>query len=361
MKSPRYTKFVADKNAALEVLHLKAQHNISSFLNDALANVKMVCGHNFEQIKAHGLYSPQGKHYLKHLDQQLLPIMQLLGHQALEETKSLRRKSYALSYAGEAEAIGQAINKPTHYSLTADKLHAVMQSDSFSGGPIDDRIQLALNKLQRRIMTTVELSAIRDETQQEMQDNLLRVFPKKSRLPSRSIKKDVKVQESFKDDQKNMPDMSQGYLDETTWGQITSDYQKDYVPDWRGPDSVVDTVAGEAGPQDVYAWEVEKEVTQDFVYQVRSGQVDAAKENGINDYVWVAIVDKVTDDCCLWRDGLTTTEIEEMLNTERSDDDCQAIVPPAHVKCRCVLAPMVDEMPDQPASNEKDFDTWLSE
>jgi len=279
-----------------------------------------------------------------------------MARQIISITRNLRRNAYALAHTGEAEAIGQATDRQTTYQLTADKLKAVEDGPSFTGGPLADRIQYAVNKLSNRIMQTLELAVLKDVTHQDMMDRLDRVLPKAKTMPKKkTLKKMEQIQEAD-DLPKKVPDMSQGYIDDETWDQIVDAYKSEYVPSWRGPKSVAEITDEET----IYQWEVEKEMTHDFVVAVREGQIDAAKENGIQDYVWVAIVDKATDECCLWRDGLTTKEIEVELSTSRKDDDCQTIVPPAHFNCRCVLAPMVEEMPDRPESSEKEFEEWLT-
>lgn len=69
--------------------------------------------------------------------------------------------------------------------------------------------------------------------------------------------------------------------------------------------------------------------------------MDAAKEMGIKDFVWIAILDDRTDECCWERSGKLTSEIEEMLASGKLDRDlCEAITPPAHPNCRCSLGPV---------------------
>ena len=109
-----------------------------------------------------------------------------------------------------------------------------------------------------------------------------------------------------------------------------------------------------------YSWEVEQDLVYDFVKSVRKGEIDAAKENGYNEFVWIAIVDKRTDVCCLWRDGLTTKEIEKQLKGRSKKERCNdAVTPPAHPNCRCRLAPVTDALPSKPIKDLGDFETWL--
>jgi SPP1 gp7 family putative phage head morphogenesis protein len=274
--------------------------------------------------------------------------------------KDLRRQVYTLSYAGESEAIGQALGYKTTYNLPATKVVQKANSETFTGGNVEDRVQLAINRLVRRIMNVIELAAVNEEEQYNFDRKLNAALPKARTVSTeqRNVTVGPKLREAEQIGPKE--DMSVGFIDDETWDELVDTYKEEYVPSWRGPESsyTVKTASGEK--ETLYSWELEQEVTQDFVYQVRTGQIDAAKENGINDYVWVAVVDSRTDDCCLWRDGLTTAEIERRLKTDRADDNCQSIVPPAHFNCRCVLAPMVEEMPEAPDENTKDFESWLN-
>jgi hypothetical protein len=76
--------------------------------------------------------------------------------------------------------------------------------------------------------------------------------------------------------------------------------------------------------------------------------------------MWIAIIDDKTDDCCLKRDGLTSTQIEEKLRGEWEKDECQAKVTPAHFNCRCRMAPVSDDLPDQAPADFGGFDEWLN-
>jgi hypothetical protein len=354
MRSTRYSKFTRARDLLLEDIHKKTQIEISRLVDAKVQQLQQMLRYKYEQLKAAGLFGPIGKNVIAQTKNEMDHILMHLSFEVLPQIKKLRRDAYALAHIGEAEAIAQAINKRTRYSLTRDKLHTVENSQAYSGGSLEDRVQHAINSLSAKVIKQLELCVLKKMPGDQMMAHVNRVLPKPKSIRKKVVKAAAKLKESSKPD--DPPDLSQGYIDDQTWEEIVDAYKQEYVPSWRGPKSVAST----EGEETVYAWELEKEITQDFVYQVRSGQVDAAKENGINDYVWVAIVDKVTDDCCLWRDGLTTQEIEEKLKTSRADDECQTIVPPAHFNCRCVLAPMVEEMPERPESNEKDFERWLN-
>jgi hypothetical protein len=129
----------------------------------------------------------------------------------------------------------------------------------------------------------------------------------------------------------------------------------------RGPDDQTlfyDVTTGEE--KERYTWEVEQELTEDFVQSVRSGEQEAAKAQGINDFMWIAILDKATDECCALRDGHSSSEIEDMLDQGKLDsEDCDAIVAPGHFNCRCQSAPMTDDLPERVEIDYGSFDDWL--
>jgi hypothetical protein len=146
-----------------------------------------------------------------------------------------------------------------------------------------------------------------------------------------------------------------GYVDDSAWSSMVDDYLGKELPGPRGPQDIVDVLGA-----DRYEWEVEQDMMHDFVERVRSGQESAAKENGIVDFMWVAVVDQKTDDCCLKRDGLGSSEIEEKLKGPWKEDECKATVAPAHFNCRCVMVPMSSDLLDVPTADYGDFDQWLN-
>jgi len=113
-----------------------------------------------------------------------------------------------------------------------------------------------------------------------------------------------------------------------------------------------------------YVWEFERDLTNEFVKSVRTGQIAAANENGITDFVWIAVIDSKTDECCQWRDGLLISEIRERLGDHRDEDEAcniegDNLTPPIHFNCRCTLAPAAENIPDKPDTGAKSFDEWL--
>lgn len=272
--------------------------------------------------------------------------------------QGLRVKTFALSAAGEAEAIGQALNKKTRYELRPHILDKIKKSKSPSGYDFDRKIFMDLMKIKDKFKQKLYWTMLNSDqiTDHEAAKYLFSVLPKTKDLNTR--RRIIKPLYMTEADQDPKEDFSSGYLDDETWDEILNDYKTNIKVD-RGPKDIAG-IYQDPEETPYYTWELEQEVTQDFVTQVRSGQIEAANQNGITEFVWLAVVDDRTDDCCLWRDGLTTKEIEERLKTDHKNDECQVWTPPAHFNCRCQLAPATDDLPEVPASNEKDFEEWLN-
>lgn len=290
--------------------------------------------------------------------------------------QDMRRTVYGLSYVGQAEAIARAMgDSEITAELTRKKIHDSQNKPMPMGGSIHLRVELYFQRLERKVTDAFQLSQVlalpgKDangedapgETLQEMLDRIERAFPtpKRYRRPKRVM---ARLTEANRP--KGDVDISTTIVDDDEWQRILDDYKAEALPasDYRRApyDKIFYAEQTEEGIETYtrYEWELEQEMTQDFVDRVRDGEEDAAKENGVTDFQWIAIIDDRTDDCCSWRDGLTTKEIEDQLEGEHSDDDCDVSVPPAHFNCRCRLAPMTDDMPEEPQPTEGDFYDWL--
>lgn len=347
-------------------MHL-AQVKAADVLRKAFHDVLMSAGYHFHLI-VHNSRSGGMSAFERDIDH-------LFAHAAKDLDRiqqRLRASSYTLAKSSEAEIIGQVTKKKStaHVSRT----HADLQrfKRSISGGQTEDRIKHYLNRIKHKIIqgaSTASLAAdqaIGPETQKDFLMQVYQAFPKTKtyRRPPRALQPVTEA------DTKKKVDASIDLIDQNEWQQMLDDYKEEYVPKWRGPESVVDipitdpTVQATTGEEVWYAWEFERDLVNEFVSSVREGELDAANENGITDFVWIAVIDNATDDCCSWRDGLLTSEIQAKLD-EEGEDDCpdglgEGITPPIHFNCRCTLAPATDEIPDRPDDGEKDFQDWLT-
>lgn len=286
--------------------------------------------------------------------------------QAVSLLKELRRTVYVLSYAGQAEAIGRARGKETRSSLSRTDIQDAMHGETPSGGNPLPRIELYFNRLLRKVVDSFQLSQVLESPPEETLERIARSFP-----PSKRIVKKApiaKIKEAANDERPGFS-FSFGTIDPDAWEAALQDYFDVYLPYGRSPNDTVfypvEMQNASEIPEDLlegYQWELENELTQDFVQQVRDGEIDAANENGIDDFAWIAIIDSKTDDCCSARDGLTTAQIEEKLDNGDDMGDCDSTVPPAHFNCRCRVAPVdTQSLPSVEPPDFGSFDDFLAE
>ena len=355
-----YRKFIKARDENLEVILHNTTLKIDNILRNLFSNWINTC-----MIPITRSRPTQGHdddfQMIKNTQTHMEIYLSKATEEIWREVARMRRKIYILTVASEAEAIGRALNKKTQYTISDLTLKRIINSDGPSGGEFKRRIQYQLNNVMDKLKKTAHWVLMnKDVSEKDALKMLSMKLPKTKDLERKKrVLKPLLMTEA--DQKPKTPDFSSGPIADEDWEEIMDDYRQEIFVN-RSPEEVFEIEGPRGGKTGIphYAWEMEKEVTQDFVNQVRLGQVDAAKQNGIIEFVWIAVVDDRTDDCCLWRDGLTTTEIEQRLKTSEKDDECQTSVPPAHFNCRCQLAPATVGLPDAPASNETEFEEWLN-
>ena len=291
--------------------------------------------------------------------------LMLAAIQTEEMARRLRGPAYLLAHAGEAEALARALGKVqvSHAKVKEHKL-----KDAPSGGSLESRIILYFDRLARKVQDALQLSRTLGDDMTGTEVRVKKAFPKKRKVQSTPALTHRKLKESAdglgQNQLQHIPKMSVGVTDDDMWDDIVTDYESTELPDdifKRGPTDKTlyyDVTTEETSER--YTWEVEQEITEDFVRSVRSGKIDAATENGIEDFMWIAVIDKVTDECCAARDGFSSSEIENMLEDGKLDEDeCDAIVAPGHFNCRCKSAPMTDDLPERINIDYGSFSDWL--
>lgn len=351
--SKNYRKFITERNKVLEYL----LHYYLDQLDEVVAHLKTKC----EQIIVHLHAIGYDMHQIEHA---LAGPFNVSAMKASQIAHRLRKTIYLLSYVGEVEGLARALKKPTKdVRFDANKIKDLFTEESPSGGSLNNRIAHGFKKLHRRVTSEVEnVFMQKDFHPKDIITAIDYAFPKKRKVkrPGKKIQKPKKIREAKKPTT-DADMLVTGFIDDQAWDDLVTDYLDANIP-LRGPEDKTVVAYGEGTEhytEERYSWEVEQELTQDFLEQVRGGQIDAAKENGIEDFVWVAIIDSRTDDCCLWRDGLTTSEIKSQLKGEHKDDECQTEVPPAHFNCRCDIAPVTKDTLEYETLDLGDFDTWL--
>lgn len=357
-KSRAYRVFVRDRNKALEKIlqvNLRRIDRVIKSLHDGVLSI----------VDA-AMASETLPGSVKMLEERISRLFMLAHLPVIDILRRQRASVYTLAYTGEAEAIGRGTGKKTVVDLPQSKLPS---GELPGGGEMERRVEISIKRLEAKVLDAVRMGVVMQNSTKEMDERIRRAFPKEKR---RKVVKKLKGPRLKEANKKKwvMPlgprdggsvSLTTGFIDDKAWSTMVSDYLGEEIPmyTFRGPEFFLlpDDMREPITP--TYIWEIEKEVTQDFVDQVRKGQVDAARENGIKDFIWIAVIDDRTDDCCAWRDGLTTSEIKRELRGKHRNDECDAEVPPAHFNCRCDLAPVTDELIDQKPEGLGDFDTWL--
>lgn len=384
--SPKYVKFMASRDRALELLlqkYLNHMGAVVASLEHRTLDAATVMG-------AKGLSPYDLKKKRADFEKRLDPWFHMAAEETLALMTRLRRSTYALSYLGHTEAIARTLDKFTPTRLTGKDLDEVASSDSPFGGKIRHRLELYYSRLLRDVLDAFQMAQVMatdgdPESASSMLDRIRRAFPT-SRPDTRPSKAMAKMREAaaFRGPIPGMAggsgggqrvdvassasdeslSFTSGVIEPAEWNQILEDYFSEQFPEGspnRTPYSRVYYSESDATDEGRYGWEVERDVTEDFVRQVRDGENDAANAQGITDFQWIAIVDSKTDDCCLWRDALTSAEIQaELESGDHSDDECTAIMAPAHFYCRCRNAPMTDDIPNVESSDLPSFEEYLA-
>lgn len=350
--SKRYVHFIADRDRALEQMHNHAQRDVSRMLHTTLEQIEGVASRF--AIKRDGINDfALGTAFDTTLGDVFATLAPLIYNRFIRMRKAAR----LLAYAGELEAIGRATKRVPDYTARVTTTHKITieNSRTLLDEDLLNKVRYDLAKLQMRLVGKFRLAVIQNLTDAELVSKVAEAYPELViyRRPPRELK-------PFREADDDIPKkefITTDILDPEDWDLILSSYKDSELPPSRfdqqstfDPDKVMMR----------YNWEIEQDLTDDFVNQVRSGQVDAANQLGIQDFGWVAVIDNHTDECCLQRNGKTTSEIEAGLSDGSIDSDlCDATSPPAHPNCRCSLAP-VSNVDEVEGPDWQSFGDWLN-
>lgn len=360
---PAYEKFIKERDAGLERVLTKYSIQMGGIVDALRTKAEQVASH----MLATGRHKDQLKKARQHFQDGLEPYFDMAIARATALVVAMRKTSYVISAAGHSAAIAATLQKPAALHITKLDMAMVAGSESHSGGTIDLRLEIGFHRLLRDIVDAFQLSQVMSSNVTETIERIRRAFPKGQKV-SKTKRVMAKMTEAAKkkdDDELEMPsiEISEEGIDPQTWDVALNDYLEEQIPFGRAPyDKLFYAEQTDEGIETYtrYSWEVEQEMTNDFIDNVRDGENESANQMGIDDFQWIAIVDTKTDECCLQRDGLTTTEIEAKIESGDIDDDCGSSAP-AHFNCRCRMAPMSDDIPDTQPPDFQGFDDWLSE
>lgn len=318
-----YKKFVTDRDQALEKIYLNYRLRINDEIRSTFADIAFAFQNG-------------------HAPNDNALVMSAIKCQGLMD--NMFSSVYKLSGASEAEILGRIFNRHTTWSPKVPE-----RENQYA-----KKLYYNLRKIVRKLQNLQDLSSVEDRDLSAQE--IFSAFPKMMDISSKPILK--KVREAGR----KPIDVSMSQIDDEEWDDILSDYKDDYALNNRGPEEILGIRGSSKSSEKVYSWEVERDATHDFVLATRQGMTDAATKNGIKEFVWIAVIDNRTCDCtgcCLPRDGLTTSEIERLLKTRWKKSEYRTSVPPAHINCRCTLAPVTKDLPPVPTSKIGDFLSWL--
>lgn len=361
--SPRYERFIKQRDQSLERILAKY---LTSF-DRIVDGLKKRCHEVAAYISTHEQSRELIKRNRQAFEHRIAPWFDIGASRSEQLLIQLRKTTFTLSYIGQAEAIGRTLGKRTAYKLDKRKLDIQVSKEMRFGGSVHARTELAFHRLLRDVLDAFQVSQVMASPLQETLGRIDAAFPKQKKM-KRIQKLMAPMREAANWDdlteeerEKLEEGFSFGEIDPKEWEKIVDDYISDQIPFGRAPEDKIflggKTPEGE--DEFVYSWQVEQEATDDFISQVRDGEILSANENGINDFQWIAIIDSKTDNCCSVRDGLSTSEIQEKLDNGDLDDDCDAISPPAHFSCRCRVAPLTEDLPEETTPDEGSWDSWL--
>jgi SPP1 gp7 family putative phage head morphogenesis protein len=306
-------------------------------------------------IPKDSFFTNAGAQAIQQIDLQLQQAFIRPAQDTVLEFMKLRRWAYALAAAGEVEGIARATGDFKQVNLNT-VLDDVALSKTSQDQDLYQRIQLAYSDIRRKIVAAVERSRVMEEPFQDMLNRVIAAFPK-----AYAYKKPPKVLKTLQEAAKGptVKSVSARIVDDKEWDAMVKDFlDGPDIPKFRFFNDEQIIYSDDDVAMKGYAWQIEQELTNDFVAKVRDGQEKSARDNGVRDFIWQAILDEKTDECCEWRDGLTTVEIQSELDGKHADDPCRALVPPAHFNCRCTLAP-VGDAPDSVDLDFGEFSEWL--
>lgn len=345
LASARYRDFITQRNQALERVRANAQIDLSRITWVMLSQIENLAANAALKAKHAWLthqVSTQFENGTREIMTQVFPIV-------VRRLISLRRAAYTLSYAGEQEAVGRATQRRGGDNNTRRSSFAARLKDELSSptllGDLPKRVWLDLMNLRRRIVQAFETSVSQDLPAEETMERVRAAFPKIAvyKRPPKALTSLKEADSDPEDERQSWINLS--FIDDADWELAVNAYKDTELPPNRFDKSA--QWDSENGLM-MYQWELEQEATEDFVRSVRSGQVAGAEDMGVKEFVWISIIDKNTcDDCCLPRNGKTTSEIDAM------NDECGVTVPPAHFNCRCDIGPVA-------SVNEVEGPDWAS-
>jgi hypothetical protein len=325
LDSPKYKNFIQDRDKALEQININAQTDISRIWFNAFEAITGFVSHMaIRKVLAVHQLAVISKYFEGFIEGEFDKIRPTL----LARIERMRNATSTLTYISELEAIARATKK----TKTTPKYYD--SKDVPQGIDWLKRLWIISNSMKFKILQAFNKAIVAEKSPEEIVEAVKSTYPevKQFKLPPRALKP-LREADKKKEEEKLEFSFYNDFVSDADWNLAVDAYTSTELLrsrfDYSGAE--YDPEAGYRR----YGWELEQDLTDDFVQQVRDGQVEAANDLGVKEFIWVSIIDnKTCDECCLPRNGKTTSEIEEMLdNGGLNADECDAVTPPAHANC----------------------------
>jgi len=348
-----YLKFIHQRDKYLEEYlrktHLKQADSIRACFEDVISFINHLYP---EAIR--NQFTSQGKAALDHLYFRIDQRMEYLTMQLANAMDKLGQRTYILTYASEYDAISKVKNI-TGQIKTPDYLS---QYERFFSS-YSPTIFTLTGKIKQKIQTSYVIDRPLDELNSQIQD----LLPKTAKIKRELIK----LQEAGKRlDQIKVKDESPityDFIPDEIWYDLINEYKSEYISPYRNK---TDANGEFYKVDDKYVWQVEQKTTEDFLKEVKKGSKQAAKDRGISDFIWIAVLDDRTRDLHRMFHGKTSTEIKDEFESEYKYDKEGGLNPnygevaPAGFNCRCRSVPFFKELEeDRENLITDDFATWM--
>lgn len=359
-----YRGFVNERDKALEHILINAQLRIAESSTEAFIDILNLVKINYDMIAVADSHT-FNKNRLDQFEQSLKATLTKLGFEIFKHIVDLRKKSYLLTYASEAQAVRQSVGVKFKAMLKKAELENKSEDTQ-----ILKKLSYELSQLRRKIIGALEFAVVSGDDTKTAMARVYKALPRQSVAGKRQALRKVKAREAIGyvfDIEKKGRNFS-WEIDPYVWQLALDDYSELYIPTDRSPAALFDLsdpntgvkLLDEVDPENrVWAWQIEKDVTNDFVKQVRDGQIQAAKDNGIDDFVVISVIDERTCESCCGEfgcadfNGKLVSEVEKMTDGEFG-------APSYHFNCRCTVAPASKELQTDEAESEKEFEEWLN-
>jgi len=356
-KIPAYKNFIYDRDQALEHIHANAQKKISDILRPtfyislrhayfSLLNVNPAI-QTFSKLD-------KAKQISDFIDQQFNSA----AMQIEREIKEFRKNIYAFIYLSELAALTNVLGRSLPFDVSEQTLNNYANRETRAGGQAGERMAYYLRLLRRKLVTKIEQGLLLNKTPKQILENLLATLPPMKKL-SLNKPKLRKLHEA--DEPKGR--VTVGFISADQRKKMVDEYLNKYIPKWRTPDAEnimrpTGAWTGKLSEDFVYAWQVEKEATQELLDGVGEVSREAQQDAGINDWIYEAVIDnKVCDDCCLPMDGMLYSEFKDL---PKSEQHC-GFFAPLHFNCRCRVIPVGGELAEKTDIKIGGFQSWLEQ